>query len=158
MNVDSIHNGDYIRVKVVDFGVNGAKSFDARVASATNGGTIELHIDTITGPLVGTIAVSGTGGWQTWITKSCTVSKVTGKHDLYFKFTGGSGLLLNFNWWKFYPVDETGVELGLKAAAECKRNLKIVNSIGKDVIIKLDFSQSSLKKDLTLTCSIYPDV
>jgi hypothetical protein len=26
---------------------------------------------------------------------------VSGVHDLYLKFTGGSGYLMNFNWWKF---------------------------------------------------------
>ena len=103
MDVDSIHNGDFIKVKGVDFGTNGAASFEARVASATSGGNIEIHIDTTTGPLLGTCAVTGTGGWQTWTTKSCTVSGVTGVRNLFFKFTGGNGLLFNFNWWKFTP-------------------------------------------------------
>lgn len=100
MDVCSIENGDYIKVKGVDFG-SGAKSFEARVASATSGGNIEIRLDNLTGTLAGTCAVSGTGGWQTWETKSCTVSGVSGVHDLYFKFTGGSGNLFNFNWWKF---------------------------------------------------------
>ena len=38
-NVAFIDNGDYIKVKGVDFGT-GAASFEARVASATNGGNI----------------------------------------------------------------------------------------------------------------------
>jgi hypothetical protein len=151
MNVDSIHNGDYIKVKVVDFGVNGAKSFDARVASATNGGTIELHIDSLTGPLVGSIAVTGTGGWQTWATKSCTITKVTGVHDLYFKFTGRSGLLFNFNWWKFYPVDQTGVETGFKNASGCKRNIKITSNTGKALTIQLNLPRSALRTNLTFS-------
>lgn len=100
MDVAYIENGDYIKVKGVDFGT-GAASFEARVASDTSGGKIELHLDSPTGTLVGTCAVSGTGGWQSWTTKSCDVSGATGTHDLYFKFTGGSGNLLNFNWWKF---------------------------------------------------------
>jgi arabinoxylan arabinofuranohydrolase len=100
MNVDSIHNGDYIKVKGVDFG-SGAKSFEARVASGGSGGNIELRLGSQTGTLVGTCAVAGTSGWQTWETKTCTVSGVTGVHDLYLKFTGGSGLLFNFNWWRF---------------------------------------------------------
>ncbi|WP_010243043.1 family 43 glycosylhydrolase [Acetivibrio cellulolyticus] len=100
MNVGNIENGDYIKVKGVDFG-SGAVSFDARVASATSGGNIELRLDSPTGTLVGTCAVSGTGGWQTWTTKSCEISGATGIHDLYLKFTGGSGYLLNVNWWKF---------------------------------------------------------
>jgi arabinoxylan arabinofuranohydrolase len=100
MNVCNIENGDYIKVKGVDFG-SGATSFDARVASATSGGNIEIRLDSPTGTLVGTCAVSGTGGWQNWVTKSCTVSGASGIHDLYFRFTGGSGRLFNFNWWKF---------------------------------------------------------
>ena len=104
MDVTSINNGDYIKVKSVDFGT-GAVSFDARVASASSGGSLELRLDSATGTLVGTCAVSGTGGAQTWATKSCTVSGATGLHDLFLKFTGGSGDLFNFNWWKFTPRD-----------------------------------------------------
>lgn len=100
MNVCNIENGDWIKVKGVDFG-SGAASFDARVASATNGGSIEVRIDSNTGKLVGTCAVQGTGGWQTWTTKTCTVSGATGIHDLYLKFTGSNGYLFNINWWKF---------------------------------------------------------
>ncbi len=108
MDVDSIHNGDFIKVKGVDFGERGASIFEARVASGSNGGKIEVHLDTTTGPLVATCDVSGTGGWQTWKTVSCDVSGAEGKHDLYFKFTGGGGLLFNFNWWKFIS-EETGI-------------------------------------------------
>ncbi|WP_437540648.1 glycoside hydrolase family 43 protein [Sorangium sp. So ce367] len=104
MNVGSIENGDYIKVKGVDFGT-GAVSFDARVASATSGGSIELRLDSATGTLVGTCMVQGTGGWQTWATTSCAVDGATGSHDLYLKFTGGSGFLFNVNWWKFTPLD-----------------------------------------------------
>ena len=104
MDVCNIENGDYIKVKGVDFGT-GATSFEARVASATSGGNIEIRLDSPTGTLVGTCAVSGTGGWQTWVTKSFTINGANGKHDLYFKFTGGSGYLFNFNWWNFYGSD-----------------------------------------------------
>jgi arabinoxylan arabinofuranohydrolase len=100
MDVGNIENGDYIKVKGVDFG-SGATSFEARVASANNGGNIELRLDSPTGTLVGTCAVSGTSGWQTWTTKTCTVSGASGVHDLYLKFTGGSGYLFNVNTWKF---------------------------------------------------------
>ena len=99
-DVNNIENGDWVKIRGVDFGT-GAVSFDARVASATNGGNIELRLDSATGKLVGTCAVQGTGGWQTWTTKSCNVSGATGVHDLYLKFTGGSGNLFNLNWWKF---------------------------------------------------------
>jgi len=29
------------------------------------------------------------------------VSGAKGVHDLHLKFTGGTGPLLNFDWWKF---------------------------------------------------------
>jgi len=99
IDVTSINNGDYIKVKNVNFG-SGATSFDARVASSASG-SIELHLDSQTGTLLGTCAIAGTGGVQTWMTKSCTVTGATGVHDLFLKFTGGSGNLFNFNWWKF---------------------------------------------------------
>ena len=99
-DVAYIEDGDYIVFKSVDFG-NGAESFQARVASAGGGGNIEIRLDSITGPLVGTCKVVPNGEWQSWINATCDVSGVRGKHDLYLKFTGGSGYLFNLNWWKF---------------------------------------------------------
>jgi arabinoxylan arabinofuranohydrolase len=78
-----------------------ATSFEARAASETNGGDIEIRIDSLTGKRAGNYDVKGTGGWLTWTTESCNVSGATGVHDLYLKFTGGSGYLFNFDWWKF---------------------------------------------------------
>ena len=43
--VTHILDGSYIKVRGVDFGRHQARRFDARVASATGGGTIELHMD-----------------------------------------------------------------------------------------------------------------
>jgi arabinoxylan arabinofuranohydrolase len=104
LNVSNIENGDWMKVRGVDFG-DGAASFEARVASATSGGNIELRLDSPTGTLVGTCAVQGTSGWQNWATKTCTVSGAKGIHDLYLKFTGGSGYLFNISWWQFKSAD-----------------------------------------------------
>nr|WP_116070368.1 family 43 glycosylhydrolase [Asanoa ferruginea] len=100
VNVGWIENGDWIKVKGVAFGT-GATSFSARVASATSGGRIEVRLDASNGPVAGTCTVPGTGGWQTWTTVSCGVSGVTGTHDLYLRFAGGTGTLFNVNWWQF---------------------------------------------------------
>ena len=99
-NVGWIENGDYLVFERIDFG-GGAVSFDARVASDASGGNIELYLDSLSGTLIGTCTVSNTGGWQTWVTRSCPVSGAAGIHDLYLKFTGGSGYLFNVNWWQF---------------------------------------------------------
>ncbi|HEX2925429.1 MAG TPA: carbohydrate-binding protein [Ruminiclostridium sp.] len=99
-DVGFIENEDYTVYNNVDFG-KGAAEFQARVASATQGGNIEIRLDSITGTLVGTCAVAGTEDWQTWTDVKCKVSGVSGKHDLYLKFTGGEGYLFNLNWFKF---------------------------------------------------------
>jgi len=99
-NVGYIENGDWIKIKGVGFG-SGAASFSTRVASATSGGRIELRLDGLNGPLAGTCTVTGTGGWQTWATRTCAVTGATGTRDLYLRFTGGSGYLLNINSWSF---------------------------------------------------------
>jgi hypothetical protein len=101
MNVGFIENGDHLKVKGVAF-ANGATSFSARVASGTSGGRIELRLGSPTGTTVGTCTVPGTGGWQTWTTVTCPVSGATGTQDLYLRFAGGSGYLLNLNWWQFH--------------------------------------------------------
>jgi arabinoxylan arabinofuranohydrolase len=146
MNVDSIHNGDYIKVREVDFGKDDADAFEARVASATGGGSIELHLDSESGPLAGTCIVTGTGGWQTWKTVSCDVSGVQGVHDLFFKFTGGSGLLFNFNWWKFTPGEATAARPDAREA--------IVRNVAAAVhgtALHCEFSQSLLRKMVTIS-------
>ncbi|WP_265445794.1 carbohydrate-binding protein [Acetivibrio straminisolvens] len=109
-DVGYIENGDFVVYKAIDFG-NGAASFKARVASATNGGNIELRLDSIDGPIVGTCPVTSTGGWQEWADATCEVSDLKGVHDLYLKFTGGSGYLFNINWFTFVEGNN-GVHLG----------------------------------------------
>jgi len=99
-DVGYIENGDYAVYKNVNFG-NGAKSFKARVSSATSGGKIEIRLDSIDGALAGTCQIDATGDWQTWADATCNVSGISGKHDVYLKFTGGSGYLFNVNWFIF---------------------------------------------------------
>ncbi|HVO74055.1 MAG TPA: carbohydrate-binding protein [Ignavibacteriaceae bacterium] len=118
LNVGYIENGDWLRYNSLDFG-SGAASFQARIASATSGGNLEIRLDSPTGSLAGTCVVSGSGGWQTWITKSCTVSGLSGIHDIYLKFTGGSGYLFNINWWKFNPeISDVEQESSLQGKPE----------------------------------------
>jgi arabinoxylan arabinofuranohydrolase len=98
--VNKIENGDYIKVRSVDFG-NGAKKFEASVASDSNGGNIEIRLGSKTGQLIGTCRVKKTGSGQKWKTVKCKTTSASGVHDLYFVFTGGQGELFNFDWWKF---------------------------------------------------------
>jgi hypothetical protein len=100
--VSSIHDGDWTAVSKVDFGATGAGTFTANVASGSDGGTIELHLDSANGPLVGTLPVSNTGGESPWQTKTTSISGAAGVHDLYMVYRGASaGNLFKIDYWQF---------------------------------------------------------
>lgn len=100
-NIGFIENGDYAEYNKIDFGSQGFTTFTVRTASGGAGGNIEIRIDSINGTLIGTCPVTPTGGWQVWSTETCTISKTSGVHKLFLKFTGESGYLFNVNWFEF---------------------------------------------------------
>ena len=101
--ISDIQNGDWIKVREVDFGQQAPAAFTAVAASALQGGTIEVHIDSLGGQQIAQLRVPHTGGWEEWKTLKTTVSPaVTGKHDVFFAFKGNKGAkLMNFDWWRF---------------------------------------------------------
>lgn len=103
-NLANLEAGDYVKVESVDF-LTGPVSFEASVASAGAGGTLELRLDAVDGTLLGSCAVEPTGDWQTWDTVSCDVAEATGIHDLFLVFEGGNGMLFNVDYWQFTPKD-----------------------------------------------------
>ncbi|MBN2163404.1 MAG: family 43 glycosylhydrolase [Pontiellaceae bacterium] len=108
LNVTSISNGDWVRVRGIDFGA-GATNFVARVASTLSNGSIELRLDSLDGAIAGTCAVPDSAGPQNWSSAVCDVSGASGVHDLYLKFNGGSGdALFNVDWWQFNLDDIPG--------------------------------------------------
>jgi arabinoxylan arabinofuranohydrolase len=96
--VTSIHNGDYIVVKGVDFGKD-VKLVEVMV-SPLYGGKIEIRTDKIEGSVIATVNVGPQGEGGKWKTVSAPVSKVNGVHDVYFVFKGEKDLF-NFDWWQF---------------------------------------------------------
>jgi arabinoxylan arabinofuranohydrolase len=115
MYVDSISNGDYIKVRSVDFGVDGAAMFTASVASSGKGAKIELHIDQINGTLVSTMPINYTDG--KWKTEKAVVKNCKGLHDLYFVFKGdvGNDTLFKFDYWKMTQKTTTHTLIGVNA-------------------------------------------
>jgi hypothetical protein len=93
----NLYNGDYAAYNQVN--LNGVNSFVARVASAGGGGNIELHLDSLTGILIGNCLVPATGNGQNWTTANCAVSAVGGDHNVYLVFTGGAGPLFSVEWF-----------------------------------------------------------
>lgn len=115
LQLGGIEAGDFAAYKNVNFGTSGAKGLIARAASGTGGGNIEVHLDSLDGPKVGTLNVEGTGGWNNYI-DAVTVLKddqgnpvtITGTHDVYLVFTKTKDqYLFNLNWFKFTTGDPT---------------------------------------------------
>jgi arabinoxylan arabinofuranohydrolase len=101
--ITSIHHGDYIKVRDVDFGKTGPSAFKASASSRYSGGTLEIHIDGVDGKLIGTLGISYTGEWENWKEFSTNTEKVTGVHDVYFVFKGEQPhMLFNFDYWEFF--------------------------------------------------------
>ena len=98
--VSEIDNGDWIKIVGVDFGKS-AKSFSARLACPNAGSSIEIRLDSENGKLVGTCSIAPTGSFDKWTTQAFKVKGIKDKHDLFLKFIGGEGSLMNFNWWEF---------------------------------------------------------
>lgn len=97
--VTAIDNGDYIKIRNVNFNKN-ARYFEASVLPVS-GGSIEIRLDSISGTVLGVCDVKNTVAVQKWTTVSSKVGQVKGLHDLYLVFKGDKGELFNFDWWKF---------------------------------------------------------
>lgn len=98
--VTNISNGSFIKVRGVNF-ERGAKTFAANIASASGGGFIEIHPDSVQSKPIGICRVNNTGGRHKWAIQSWPVRKLKGVHDLYFVFKGTGSEILDFDWWKF---------------------------------------------------------
>ena len=156
MNVTSISNGDWIRIRGVNF-LTGANSFKASVASAGSGGNIELRLDGTNGTLIGTCPVPNTGGAQTWATAACAVTGASGVHDLYLRFTGSGEDLFNLDWWQFQTdsitfatvningdnrlqtIDGFGFSSAWSGALSSAKNNALYNTLGMSLLrIRID--------------------
>jgi len=100
MYIYNLDDGEYIRLRGVDFG-KGAKQF-AITAAATGSCTITLHLDSPEGPVIGQLTVKPTGGIEKYRAFKTKVSKASGLHDLYICFSQTNGDV-RLDWWKFNP-------------------------------------------------------
>jgi beta-glucosidase len=111
MGLAFISDGSWTEYPKVDF--SGKTEFQARVSSDANGGgSIEVHLDQLDGPLACTLKVPSTGGWQKWINVSAPLAGINGEHSIFLKFRGGSGFLLNVERLQLNPVSPPPVQAG----------------------------------------------
>ncbi|MEG6587587.1 carbohydrate-binding protein [Paenibacillus barengoltzii] len=93
-------NQPYAMYNYIDFGEGGAAGqFHVNAASDTAGGTIEVRLDSPSGPVIAEVQVTGTGGWQEFKVFSAELTaSVRGKHIVFLLFKGSDWL---FNLDKF---------------------------------------------------------
>ena len=106
--IGGIMDGYYAAYMNVDFGSTGATRAEFRLSCATEGGTIEIRCGGLTGALVGTATVTGTGGWSTYATVSASIAKTKGLQNIYLVFKG-TGYVCNVNNFKFIEENATGI-------------------------------------------------
>lgn len=99
-----INNEEWVSYDHVDFGSGGYHTFQARIASAEQGGEIDIRLDGINGSSIGVCQAPTTGGWQDWTTITCSInSDVSGERTIYLLFRGKGEYLYNINWFEFIP-------------------------------------------------------
>ncbi len=98
MYVTDLNDGEYIRLRGVDFSA-GAKRFQLTAAS-TGSATVTLRLDSVDGPVIGSVTLSRTGSLEKYRSFSTKVAGAAGVHDLYLCFSSTKGDN-RLDWWQF---------------------------------------------------------
>ncbi|WP_157520387.1 ThuA domain-containing protein [Herbidospora daliensis] len=101
--------------------LTGATTFTARIASGGPGGTLSIRHGSQTGPLLGTITVANTGGWEDYVDLSTRLTNVpAGNGQLFLVFDGpsGRGALFDVDYWTLVrePIPDDKVLVFSKTA------------------------------------------
>lgn len=96
--VRKIDNGDWIKIREVDFGTSSPASVTVQTLNFLNPGTIEFYLNSIGDNPFAKVEINGKESTQTVKIKSRR--PITGKHDVYILFRGGDEQLFDFDWWK----------------------------------------------------------
>jgi hypothetical protein len=101
----NIQGGDVIGYDSVNFG-SGRNWFTASDGSDPSyaGQTIAIHIDSPTGPEIGSLVMISTGGFDTYQTESVPITPTSGVHDVYLVAEGSSPGVGNFDTFTFQQV------------------------------------------------------
>lgn len=100
MEVFSIDNDDFLRVRGVDFG-QGAGVFEVGLTKISSAGEIEIRLDSISGFKAGVLKAEKPENVQKEYTLKCSIDKIKKVHDVYFVFKGSGNDSFHFDWWKF---------------------------------------------------------
>ena len=97
MYICDIDDGEYIRLRGVDFGA-GARQF--RISAAATGScTVTLRLDSEEGTVIGSAKIGTTGSLDAYKMFSAKVKDACSVHDLYLCFGDVKGEV-RLDWWQ----------------------------------------------------------
>lgn len=111
-DLGNIQSGYYTAYNNVDFGLKGSASIEMRLSSIQLGNSIEIRLGSITGELIGTVAIPNTTSWSTYQTVTAPVQNVTGLQNVYLVYKG-TNYICNLNNFRFVEAATAPVSNGL---------------------------------------------
>ena len=112
MDLSVNKSGYYSGYNNIDFGLKGSESALIRLACTTAGNTVEIHVDSPTGALIGTATTTNTGNLTTYADITCPVTNVKGLQNIYLVYKG-TGTICKVNNFKFIEAAGAGETHGL---------------------------------------------
>jgi hypothetical protein len=101
----NFNGGDVVGYDSVNFG-SGRNWFAASIGSDPQyaGQTVAIHVDSATGPVIGTMEMISTGGFDTYALESVPVIPTSGVHNVYLVAEGSSPGVGNLDYFTFESV------------------------------------------------------
>lgn len=99
--VGYLDGGDWVEYANINFG-GGVSQFtiDIAVTAGYSGQQIQLRLDSLTGPVIGTLTTKATTAWNDFEAESTAVNGATGVHNLYLVGVGSWGIA-NYSYFTF---------------------------------------------------------
>jgi len=97
--VTSVHNGDWVKVRCVDFGEGEAKTITAEMLNFKNAGVVEFYLNALSDRPIASIEFNNA---SEAVKTSPIIAKNAPKgiHDIYILFRGADEELFDLDWWE----------------------------------------------------------
>lgn len=96
-----VTNESWIKFPNVKLDYEYQNHFSARVSSGSEGGIIEVLLDSLSGEKAGELLIRNTGGWDVWQTMDTVLASFGGTRDIILRFTGQGQELFNLDRFSF---------------------------------------------------------
>lgn len=116
--VTELGDTDVLSYSALDFGPEGVNKVNFRAKFGSSESKIEVRLDRIDGPLVGTMTSDKVTATDKWLTVEADLDGVTEEHDIFLAFYGD----IQLNWFEFTKVVPFDPNLILWFTSDCDRD------------------------------------